>query len=218
MTLLPLENRNIIALRGDKYPDYKVGPICSAPGCSKFTDHAHHLWRRSFTAGACSWIKLPDDTVTGNLCGLCWRHHEEVTVNTVQIVWSNGFYWKDHQGGYVRLLDPQPPRYPTNVTEEPQKAAEALLDGPASNPKCPSCKRTLPHTHDKKKEGTRKRVQWSIHVPQDQQEDGADVLDTLVEECGKIFGHDENKRTKYFTVVQALALVVQNGNKLVSES
>ena len=128
MTLLPLENRNIIALHGDKYPDYKVGPICSAPGCSKLADHAHHLWRRSFTAGACSWIKLPDDTVTGNLCGLCWRHHEEVTVNKAQIVWADGFYWKELHGS-MRQLDPQPPRYPNTQMEEPQKASEGLTDG-----------------------------------------------------------------------------------------
>lgn len=88
--------------------------------------------------------------------------------------------------------------------------------GPAATECCPTCSRPLPRPKGEKREKPRLRRSWTVNVPKDEQEDGADVLDTLLEECRKLFGHSSHANLKYHTVVQALALVVQHGHKLVA--
>lgn len=79
MTLLPHTNWDVIPVRDRK--TYKVPANCCVPGCTRFTDHAHHLWRRSAGTNE-AWVCLvflPDKPVIGNLVGLCWQHHEWIT-------------------------------------------------------------------------------------------------------------------------------------------
>lgn len=93
----------------------------------------------------------------------------------------------------------------------------ATIDGPAHNrEKCPTCERPLPQPHKGEEEKVRKG--WTIAVPVAELEDGADVLDTLLDECRTLFGHDSNKKVKYYTLSQALALVVQNGHKMAADA
>lgn len=92
-----------------------------------------------------------------------------------------------------------------------------VIDGPAHNrEKCPTCERPLPQPHKGEEEKVRKG--WTIAVPVAELEDGADVLDTLLDECRTLFGHDSNKKVKYYTLSQALALVVQNGHKMAADA
>lgn len=213
MTRLPAENRDVKGLEyGPLYPKYKVGPLCSHPVCSRIADHAHHIWRRSFLTGDYGWVQLWDGTILQNLTGLCYRHHELITVNKAIITWSGqNFLWsEDGEAGF--LLNPQP-----RLWNAPEPEVEAEVHehvGPGGGEKCPTCKRTVPRdsTGPKVK---RPREKWSITVPVDERENGADVLDSLLDSCAQLFGHDETKALRYFTLVQALALVMQHGERMV---
>jgi hypothetical protein len=66
----------------------------------------------------------------------------------------------------------------------------------------------LPHEHDGPKEPPRRRKSWVVLVPDDG-EDGAVVLDTFLEQFREMFRHDDNPKTRYFTLVQTLALCLQ---------
>lgn len=215
MTLSPTDSRNVVGLAGDAYPNFRVGPVCCAPDCSRFAEHAHHLWRRSQLGGPFDWVRLEDGTILGNKVPLCFDCHRRVTDNEVRIVWLHDkFWWCDHGVLLIgdQAISPQPPIHgkPTSVTRH------SAPDGPASNPTCSECGRSMPHKHEGPKEPKRRRKTWSITVPDDA-EDGALVLDTLIEECRKLFGHGEEKNLRYITTVQALALVVQNGHVLVGD-
>ena len=43
MTRLPADAYLIEPMRGPEWPAYKVGPLCALDGCSRLTDHAHHI-------------------------------------------------------------------------------------------------------------------------------------------------------------------------------
>lgn len=103
---------------------------------------------------------------------------------------------------HVHTLDPSP--------------VEAVIDGPALAEKCPTCDRALPKPHSGEEEKVRKG--WTIAVPVSELENGAQVLDDLLNECRQLFGHAESKKVRYYTAVQALALVVQNGHKMAAEA
>lgn len=235
MTRLPAENRNVVGIDYDAaHPKYKVGPLCAVPGCSKLADHAHHIWRRSFLTGDYGWVQLEDGAVVQNLCGLCYMHHNDVTENRAVIAYwrldgSRWFTWEDSRGEFH--LEPQPKIWgSSNATESGGGASRdndaAAPDspvtsngpvGPAHSEKCPTCKRALRPKEATKTEGKRPRKNWTITVPVDERENGADVLDTLMDECAKIFGHDETRALRYFTLAQALALVVSHGHLMVGD-
>ena len=101
---------------------------------------------------------------------------------------------------------------PTTTSLEPVD----VIEGPALAEKCPTCDRALPKPHKDEEEKVRKG--WTIAVPVAELENGAEVLDSLLEECRHLFGHDENKKVKYYTLSQALALVVQNGHKMAADA
>jgi hypothetical protein len=118
MTLLPSDNWNVTAV--DR-PAYKVNDLCAAPGCTRHSDHAHHLWRRSAGTNT-AWVclaYLEDKPIIGNLIGLCQEHHADVTGNIgghrARIFLNDKlrrFVWLSLVGpttGYVGALKFQPP-------------------------------------------------------------------------------------------------------------
>lgn len=223
MTKLPHENRDVVGLDGPEHPKYTVGPLCSVPSCSRLADHSHHIWRRSFVIGDKPWVKLWDGKIVGNLTGLCWRHHNDVTEGRANIIWNGAipaFVWDDG-GETVFLLDPQPPGVSLATDKISQKLGADFPPGehehgPGAVEKCPACHRSLPREKSASQE-KRPRKSWSVSVPVDERENGADVLDTLLNECAIIFGHNETKGARYFTLAQALALVVQNKEKFLAD-
>lgn len=217
MTLLPHENRDVRGLEGPEFPAYKVGPVCCAPGCSRYADHPHHLWRRSALGGAFSWVELWDHTIVGNVVPLCARCHQDVTEGRVWMRYEEDgkkVVWDDNSVKFPAAIFPQPPRMGATLTP-----AEKPFLGPASRVMCPGCGRALPHESDEKKprDMSRRRKTWVVSVPDDAREDGALVLDTLLDECRDLFQHGEDRNVRYFTLVQALALVVQNGHLMLSD-
>lgn len=219
MTLIPHENRDVHGLDGPAFPRYKVGPVCCVPGCSRFADHAHHVWRRSFLGGDYAWVELWDHTILGNLSGLCWQHHDEVTQGKVWMRYDEKrkrVVWDDNNTKYPADIFPALPVHGEPAT---QGKPDRVL-GPGAAEVCPGCKRTLPREkpEGEKNEEARRRKTWTVTVPADSAEDGALVLDTMIEACRELFSHPEDKNVRYFTLVQALALVVQHGHVLVSET
>lgn len=217
MTLIPFVNHSEI--RAADGPDYKVASVCAHPKCHKFTDHAHHIVRRSFIGGDVKWVEYKGKLIE-NLVGLCYSHHEEVTKNEAFIFWdelNSAFVWYDQPDEEPGLLIG---RLSTGLGCDYIRDPKDLLDnahqhfdGPASTDKCETCKRPLPRPKDKK-EQARPRRTWAVTVPVDERENGAEVLDSLMDECRKIFGHDESKTVRYFTLTQALALVVQHADRM----
>lgn len=237
MTLLPFEEHHEVKVA--KGEPYKVAARCSAPGCTRFTDDAHHIVRRSFTAtGEYEWWIEYKGVTIGNLTGLCHECHLLITENRASLSWveeERMFYWVEGVGSGRddKPIDPQPPiKYVIqnadpgdendyDWTRDPDDRldnADQHFDGPASSRKCRECKRPLPKPKDEKTEEARPRRTWSITVPADHRENGAEVLDTLLDQCRDLFSHGESKQVRYFSLVQALALVAQHGDKMVREA
>ena len=217
MTLPPLPSTAVVGVVGKPY---KVGGKCAVPGCESQVDHGHHIFRRSALAGAFFWVRLPDGQVVGNLTGLCWRHHEGITGkrwgHSHWIQWRNGEYlW-----GTVRL-GVEVPNWDTDFIPvgplDPQPPAPDLLDAPQpterSEPdRCPEC------GQQKRRSGSpaistpgapRRRKSWIVKVPDDH-EDGADVLDVLVDDLAPLLGIDPTARGRYHVLVPVLVYAHQD--------
>lgn len=202
MTRLPHENWSVKGVHDERY---KVGPLCCVKGCGRTADHAHHLWRRSFLGADFAWVELWDGVVVQNLVGLCWRHHQEVTENRTEIRYLDDGYFYYLRGGadYGSLLDPQPLRAPLRQgASGPRESTEGSAE------RCPTCgkskRRGLPPGPK------RPKAQWAVHVPKDEREDGAEVLDTLLLSIAEKRGRADHASWRYFTLVEALAFAAQH--------
>jgi hypothetical protein len=212
MTLSPVDTFDVEAVKG---PHYKVGSTCASPLCNRWADHAHHLFRRS-RQGATRWVELPDGTVTGNLVPLCARCHQLVTGDTgghVHAVrWHEDEYWWANvlsQNGQLSYVLVAP------LTEQPPRLGD---EEPADINRCPSCgrakKRTMQHTPP------RKRKTWTVKVPDDDAEDGAQVMDDFVDALAYEFGFDVDggALTRYHTLARACAFAIQHKHELPEEA
>jgi hypothetical protein len=224
MTLSPFVSRRVKGLEGPEYPKLKVGPLCAAPGCSRIADHAHHLVRRSAIGGDFAWVEVEDEGTFFNLCALCHVHHLAITDNKAQIKWTGtNFVWNDGLMVGV-LINPQPPAWGREGGGEAEErgadsSGVAAPVGPAAVEKCPECLRALPREKlpGEKREAKKNRKSWTVAVPVDAREDGAETLDVLLSACADLFGHSDSKKLRFYSLSQALALVVQHGHMLVGD-
>jgi hypothetical protein len=167
-------------------------------------------------------IPDPDEkteTVVGNLCGLCYQHHQDVTENSAWIQWDYAerrYVWLEKENGHWQQegeLDPHP-LFPGEQTGTPMREQagtpmrEKFEQQVEQTADCPTCKRRLPQ-QGLTKLPARRRKTWVVKVPDDS-EDGAAVLDILVEECAKIFQREDHHDFRYFTLVEAMALLLQH--------
>jgi hypothetical protein len=224
LTLIPLENRDVKGLNGLEFPAYRVPALCSHPRCSRVVVDAHHLFRRSFLAGAYPWVELPDHRIVGNVAGLCRLHHDQVTANEAWIRWlvrprkdapdvvRGRFWWCARDGRELDELYPHPPLHGLPLIGD----AEEAIVGPAARPVCPGCGRTLPHQREpgERLSGPRRRKSWVVKVPADSAEDGALVLDVLIDACADLFSHEKTEYMRYFTIAQMGSLILQNKHLL----
>jgi hypothetical protein len=216
MTRLPLESRDV---KGTSGPDYNLNHVCAVPGCTELATERHHLFRRSFLIGDYAWVQLPSGEQVGNYVRLCHNHHHAVTVNAAQITWDNGvFVWAPLMG-VPRPLQWQPPievngdgvQVQVETIEEPQAVDDGI---------CPTCHRPLARHHTPHEE-KRPRRTWSITVPKDERENGAETLDTLLEaardEMGKAgLPYGDQEAVRFFVLAQALGLFVQHAEEVLS--
>lgn len=208
MTRLPADPWGVEKAEG---PAYRVGPNCSVPGCTSYADHAHHLWRRSFTIGPAAYVRL-GDVVYGNVAGLCYRHHADVTENRAWIKLQFGQYVYGVMHGAdwheVGPLEPQPPVLDgaSSAPTSPLAAVEGRTVED-SDPPCPSCgrrkRRAMPALP------ARPKSRYVVMVPDDVMENGHAVLTELVAEVTDVLGRDEDT-PPYYVLAEALALLIQH--------
>ena len=85
---------------------------------------------------------------------------------------------------------------------------------------CPTCKRVLPHKHEGPKEERKPRRTWSITVPITERENGAEMLDQLLESAREEMGkaglpYGEAEAVKYFVLTAALGLFVTHAREVL---
>lgn len=233
MAKRPLETHDVEGLSG---PEYELNILCAAPGCMERSQDVHHLWRRSFLGGPFNWVILPDDSHVGNVVGLCRPHHEQIEAGAAWITLeSDKFIWSDLISA-SQQLGFQPPHTLGNVAEERAELAPPMtmlsapepwiedLSGPLKENECPSCRQPLPRPKvDKPREEKRVRRTWSITVPVDHREDGANALDTLLEEArtemAKVgIAYSDASTARYHVLATALGLFVQHFDSVVANA
>jgi hypothetical protein len=214
VTLAVFPTQNVEGVVGKPY---KVGPRCSAPNCDREAAHGHHIWSRSASGkkGGYYWVKAPDGKVLGNLTGLCWSCHAQVegqerAGHSRWIQYRDGiFVW-----GMVRPTA-EHPNYLTDFIEigplDPQPPAPDLLD--VSQPDAESEPDRCAHCGQRKRRvglpagstpgAPRRRKSWIVKVPDDH-EDGADVLDTLVDDLAPLLGIDPTASGRYHVLIPVL--------------
>ena len=214
MTLRAADTASIRWMEG---PAYKVGPKCSRPGCGKFASQGHHIFPRSMKRGGPQdWVAI-DGYVTGNVTGLCFDDHEKCHSggkgggHAAAIRWDDElreFWWclyggmnpnGSHNYTPAAPLVYQPPT-PDSLTNEP---ATPDTPGPES---CPFCGQARRRRSTPSRVGRRQRKSWSVLVPDDELERGADVLDDLIANLAPLVPNGDGSATgRYYVLVQALA-------------
>jgi hypothetical protein len=174
---------------------------------------------------------MPDGMEVGNLTGLCFNHHNQVTENKTRIVWDGeGFSWGED--GDLFPLAPQPPHH-HQVSEENmetfEKISERLAEDQAETveddrPICPGCGRKLPKPKiDTPKEDKKPRGTWAIAIPMDERENGADVLDEMLEVIREKLdtvgmSYSEASNAKYYVLSTAMGLVLSHFDSVVADA
>ena len=231
MTKLPLEDRHVHGFDG---PDYQLPRICSKGGCFNHNVERHHVWRRS-EVGNHNWLILPDGSAVGNIVTLCREHHQLITENRARIAWfADSFYWEQDGHEFLPLAF-QPPHvdvemenewlhdYAASASPPFEKAGEKTE--PILDNECPTCRQPLPRPKppQTRREPKRVRRSWTITVPLDRRENGAETLDTLLEEArlemdraGLGYGPERNNR--FFVLATILGLFVQHSRELLGDA
>lgn len=222
MTRYPSENRvGNSGLEGEDYEPYELpSPYCANPECEFKATDRHHLFSRGLMGGAFDWVRLADGVETGNIIGFCWECHKKITENKVHINLNPkdyNFYWND------KLLRYQPPKKGEDAALLASPGEESAAAD--ARPVCETCKRPLPRPkiQGEKIEKRRIRKTWSVAVPLDEQEDGAEVIDGLLElaeekldKFGINWGH--GNRVVYYKLTTILGLFCQHSDEILSDS
>jgi len=222
VTLPAVDSWNVRGLAG---PAYKVGPRCSNPGCGKFAEHAHHIVRRSQLVKDYDWIAI-DGFVIANKTGLCPGCHDDITGvvggHKAAIRWEaddEKFWWcllgpeNDPVGRYLLVapIQPQPPTPDSLATDDPR----ASDTGPESCPFCGQETRRRPALTPRV--GRRQRKRWTVLVPDEELENGADVLDSLIENLAPLIPNADASATgRYYVIVAALAHALMDSESLTA--
>jgi len=202
-------------------PEYKVGPRCCNPGCPRWADHPHHIFPRGDKRlkGAYDWVEVKG-AVYQNKIGICARCHDDIHRQTVSIKMVGPDYdwtwmWCVVQStpGEIELTTSVPlaPIEPQPLTPE-QFAIETRV--PAEEPEtCPTC------GHVKRARSAtgpgRARKSWTVKVPADELENGAEVLDTLVDDMALLLGVEPNQTGRYYVIVPVLYYAHQEKQRFV---
>jgi hypothetical protein len=167
-------------------------------------------------------VRLPNGEAVRNVIGLCWQHHEMVTGrpggHQAWVKWipdSHEFEWLERDA-----IDNEWKQIGTLSLPAPTEAAPNGTPGrEAERPRCPVCGHIIrePHDHEHEPGPKRPRASWTVKVPADH-EDGAAVLDELVEGVADLMGAGEwGTWKRYHAVVSALAFTLQNAGTFEQE-
>lgn len=166
MTRLPTESWNILP-RTDLEP-YELNETCAVCGGTPVEDH--HIFRRSLDPRLkiAWWVELPDGAVVPHRVGLCREHHLLVTDNKARFI-------LEADKTYVYLDVDNVTSFPIQVGPLPAGKGK----------KCSKCKGAgvePPAPEKKKLEPTRKKAMLGVRVPKDEQENGYEILTTLIDQ------------------------------------
>jgi hypothetical protein len=195
-------------------PKYKVGPYCAHPTCSRVAEHVHHMYRRSKEQKSYDWVEIRG-VPYGNLTGLCVEHHLAVSGriggHKAAIRFIEGVFWwctvagRKPNGERIfmpeRPLDPQPP-----TPEQVASRASEQEDSPESE-LCPACGQKK--RRRRVQAGSRRRRSWCIRVP-DEAEDGAGIIDVLVDDLAPLLRVEPSQTGRYYVIVPVLVYAQQN--------
>jgi len=202
---LPVAEIPVKAVKGG--PEFKVGPKCANPKCGKLAEHAHHLVRRSALGGDYRWIEI-EGRIVGNLTGLCAGCHDDVTGmvggHKAAIRYHQGLFW----WSLVAESGPEPSYYlvdPLDRQPPTPESLEAQQGVSPEEPDCPFCGQKRRRAQPTRTRWARRRKSWGVLVPDDPDEDGAEVLDTLVENLALVIPNADSSRTgRYYVLVPTL--------------
>jgi hypothetical protein len=210
VTLAPLINPTVRGVEG-KPVLIEPGQKCAAPGCLSLAQQRHHMWPRSFLRGQpYEWVTVMSRTIP-NSCGLCLRHHAWITGETggghrAKITYDERLeillWWERRDDDSWRKLGPL--RGQTFLEVEPEAARPRRAEG-----LCPTCGHI---ERPKTPRGPKRKVKaWTLSVPDDS-EQGAEVLDTYVEDLAVLMGLDPTspRLLRYHVLVPALEWVAQH--------
>jgi len=209
--------------KGVKGASYTVGPRCANPNCNKIAEHAHHILRRSYLAGVYDWVDI-DGWIVGNKTGLCFACHNDVTGDVgghraaIRIDREHRvFQWClviEHGGmidyAFAGLLEPQPPT--------PESLSTERATGHPESEACPVCGHRERARRADIPVSTRRRARksWTVLVPDDEQENGAEVLDTLVENLVPVIPNASATREgRYYVFVPTLVFATMEVGRFV---
>jgi len=217
MTLPPVDEKYLV--RRMNGPKFTVGPRCSNPHCGKLAEHAHHIVPSGARGLRWDWIAI-DGYVTGNMTGLCVGCHNDVHLARAWIRWiDQEFVWcfpgeRDVLGKPtpypVGALSYQPPTPDSLATDDPR----ASDTGPESCPFCGQETRRRPALTPRV--GRRRRKSWTVLVPDEELENGADVLDSLIDNLAPLVPNGDNTRSgRYYIICAALAFALIDSTDFV---
>jgi hypothetical protein len=220
-----MADRSVAAAEGPSYP---LNVRCAVMGCSEHGAERHHLWRRSFLGGDYSWVRLPDGRRVGNCVRLCNTHHRKVTENEVFITFlDDEFYWAPPEGVLNRLAWQPPtldgPDGHLHLVQDEPTYLHASDEPVESKPdECPTCHQKIRAKIETPMEAPRPRRTWSMAVPKDDQEDGADTIDRLIiearEELDKVgLSYGDGNKYIFNVVATALALFVLHAPRILAD-
>jgi hypothetical protein len=211
MTLAPYVAPGVHGVKG-KAAVLEPGSRCVVPGCLSLAQQNHHCWPRSYLRGQpVDWVYVEGETIP-NTVGLCLTHHDWVTGvvggHRGHIRWSIELrlleWWQlDDDGRWISYGPLR--RTPLVSSPPPESHLQRSLEG-----LCPTCGRA-----QRKKlfpvGPPRKVKSWSLSVPDDD-EDGAEVLNTYVEELGALmgFGDEPSRLLRFHVLVPVLEWVSQS--------
>ena len=214
MTLNPYESPEV---RGVLGPEYKVGPLCCNPSCKKFAEHAHHIFRRTDQrlGQPFEWVEIKG-AVYQNLTGICPDCHHAVTSPVgghkaaIKIVGPD-FDWT-WMWCIVKDKDtpvPVAPIRPQPLTPEGLALGRAMET--SESDACPTCGHVK---RARSSNGGRARASWTVKVPADA-ENGADILDVLVDDMALILGVEPNQTGRYYVLVPTLYYAHQEKSRFL---
>jgi hypothetical protein len=225
-----MADRSVSAAEGPSYP---LNIRCAVSGCVEQSAERHHLWRRSFLGGDYWWVQLPDGRRVGNCINLCNTHHRKVTENRAFItLLDEEFFWApeegdldkltwqpptlDGQDGHLHLVEVEPTYMHADDVRTLYKPVESKSD------ECPTCHQKIRAKIETPIEAPRPRRTWSMAVPKDDQEDGADTIDRLIiearEELDKVgLSYGDGNKYIFNVVATALALFVLHAPRILAD-
>jgi hypothetical protein len=206
--LKPIENRNVRGVASERYP---INKKCAHPECSEPAT-VHHIFPRSMIKSDSYFVEIhtglqeadsgpmgdADDwkdevIVIPHAVGLCGSgttgHHGDVEEHRAWIKYEDGeFVWYDRdESGKSEPGEPGVPAFDRLGPLNPQ---------PGSREGKPKRKRYTGQAR-------RQRVNWQVKVPKDAQEDGAGILDDLLEQCKDALGVEQDFPT-YHTLTKVI--------------